>query len=98
MEKVTKPNVRTLAMGNELVAKQMRAEKGDLLPEHLADVESILFIHEGECVLRIAGKEKTLKLGDAYIIPANSKHQIKVTGDNFKGTHFMPREIKFEYF
>lgn len=98
MEKVTKPNVRTLATGSNLVAKQMRAEKGDLLPEHLADVESILFIHQGECILRIPGEEKTLKHGDAFIIPADTKHQIKVTADSFNGTHFMPKAIKFEYF
>lgn len=98
MEKVTKPIVKTLATGQKLIAKQMQADKGDLLPEHLADVESILFIHEGACTLRIDGREKPLKPNDAYIIPANVKHQIKVEEDNFKGTHFMPKEIKFEYF
>lgn len=98
MEKVTKPKVVTLATGTELVAKQMRANNGDLLPEHLADVESILFIHEGACILHINGEEKTLNHGDAFIIPADTKHQIRVKADNFKGTHFMPKGIKFEYF
>lgn len=97
MEKITKPNVRTLASGSELVAKQMQAKAGDLLPEHLANVESILFIHEGECILKIHGEEKLLKQGDAIIIPAEVKHQIKVTID-FKGVHLMPKNIEFEFF
>lgn len=98
MEKVTKPKVKTLATGSELVAKQMQADNGDLLPEHSANVESILFIHEGACILHISGEEKTLNHGDAFIIPANTRHQIRVKADNFKGTHFMPKDIKFEYF
>lgn len=98
MEKVTKPKVKTLATGQELVAKQMQSEKGDLLPEHQADVESVLFIHEGACTLRIDGQEKYLKPNDAYIIPPNVRHQIKVEEGPFKGTHFMPKGIKFEYF
>lgn len=97
MDKITKPNVRTIATGKKLVAKQMQARAGALLPKHLADVESILFIHEGECILHMDGEEIELKLGEGYIIPPNTKHQIKVTKD-FKGLHFMPVEIKFEFF
>lgn len=97
MEKVTKPNVRSIATGTNLVAKQMKAEAGDLLPKHLADVESILFIHEGECILNLNGKDIVLKQGDGYVIPPETKHQIKVITD-FKGVHFMPVAIKFEYF
>lgn len=97
MEKVTKPKVRTLATGTELVTKQMQAETGDLLPKHLADVESMLFIHEGACTLHIQGKDVELKAGDAYTIPAKEKHQIRVKED-FKGVHFMPKQIKFEFF
>lgn len=97
MEKITKPNVSNIAIGKNLVAKQMRAEAGALLPKHLADVESILFIHEGECILHMNGEEIVLKPGEGYIIPPDTKHQIKVTAD-FKGLHFMPAEIKFEFF
>lgn len=97
MDKITKPNLRSIATGKKLVAKQMQAKAGDLLPKHLADVESILFIHEGECILHINGEEIVLKIGEGYIIPADTKHQIQVTTD-FKGLHFMPLEIKFEFF
>lgn len=97
MEKITKPKVRPIALGSELVAKQMQAKAGDLLPKHLADVESLLFIHEGECILHIKGEDVQLKTGEGYVIPAKEKHQIRVVSD-FKGLHFMPKDIKFEFF
>ena len=97
MEKVTKPKVKVLASGTNLIAKQMQGSEGNLLPKHLADVESIIFIHEGECILKINGEDKLLKPGEAFIIPPQIKHQLKAITD-FKGVHFMPKEIKFEFF
>ena len=97
MKKVTKPQVKVLASGTELVTKQMQAAAGDLLPQHLASLESVLFIHKGECILDLDGEEKILKQGDAFIVPPKIKHQIKAITD-FKGIHFMPKEIRFEYF
>jgi len=97
MEKVTKPKVKILGSGTNLVAKQMQGNKGDLLPEHLANVESIMFIHEGECILKINGEDKLLKQGDAFIVPPETKHQFKAITD-FKGIHFIPKDIKFQFF
>ena len=97
MEKVTKPNVRDIALGKNLIAKQMQAKAGALLPKHLADVESILFIHEGECNLNMNGEDIVLKKGEGYVIPPDTRHQIKAITD-FKGLHFMPVGIKFEFF
>lgn len=95
--KITKPRVRTLASGTKLIAKQMQAKSGDLLPKHLADVESVLFIHEGECEFDLDGEKTILKAGESIIVPAKVKHQIKVTVD-FKGVHFMPKNIQFTFF
>lgn len=75
----------------------MQADAGDLLPEHLADVESIIFIHEGECILKIGGEDKLLRQGEAFIVPPDTKHQFKAVTD-FKGVHFMPKEIAFQFF
>lgn len=97
MEEVTKPKVKALASGTNLIAKQMQGGAGELLPKHLANVESIIFIHEGECILKINGKDKPLKQGDAFIVPPEVKHQFKATTD-FKGIHFMPKEIEFQFF
>ena len=97
MEKVTPPKVRLLASGTELVAKQMQAKAGDLLPKHLANMESIVFIHEGEIILDMHGEDKPMKSGTAIIIPPEVIHQIQVLSD-FKGIHFMPKDIKFQFF
>lgn len=98
MSKITKPIVQTLATGTELITKQMQANAGDLLPKHYADMESMLFIHEGECIFYMDGEEQVLKPNEAITIPAMVKHQIKVTSGNFKGVHFMPKDIKFTFF
>lgn len=97
MKEVIKPRVRELAMGSELVAKEMGGKKDKLLPLHYADVESIIFIHEGECVFILDGKEIELKAGDAHIVPPKVKHQFLGITD-FKGIHFMPKDIKFKFF
>lgn len=97
MDKVTNPTVKVLATGDTFVAKQMQGKAGYLLPKHLANVESVIFIHEGECILNINEEEKTLKPGDAIIIPPNIKHQFKGLTD-FKGIHMMPKDIEFQFF
>ncbi len=97
MSKVTRPTVTPVAMGEELVAKQMQADAGDLLPDHTASLESILFVHEGECNLHINGDDVILKQGMGYVIPPNTRHQINALTD-FKGLHIMPKSIRFEYF
>lgn len=97
MEKIANPKISMIASGKNLVAKQMQAKAGDLLPEHLADAESILFVHEGESILHIHDKDIILKQGDGYVIPPGTRHQIKAVTD-FKGLHYMPIAIKFEFF
>ncbi|SHF43758.1 AraC-like ligand binding domain-containing protein [Salegentibacter echinorum] len=97
MKKVTPPKVSVLATGKNLTAKQMQGKRGDLMPKHLADLESIVFVHEGECLFHMNGKETHLKPGDSLVVPPQVKHQIEVVSD-FKGVHFMPKEIEFEFF
>jgi quercetin dioxygenase-like cupin family protein len=97
MEKITPPTVTELAIGSGFAAKQMQAKADEVLPKHRANLESIVFIYEGECILRINNEEILLKPGQAIVIPPMIKHQIRVLSD-FKGIHFMPKEIKFEFF
>lgn len=97
MEKKTYPIVKTLATGEKLIAKQMQANAGELLPEHVANLESILYIQEGECIFKINNTEQVLKQGDTLVVPPEIKHQIKATQD-FKAIHFMPIGIKFDFF
>ncbi len=97
MPKVTPPTVTVLAEGDEYTAKQMQAKAGDLLPDHLASHESILFVHEGECVLHINDDDVALKPGMAYAIPPDVRHQIRAVTD-FIGIHIMPKSIRFTFF
>ena len=73
---ITNPTVKTLASGTKLIAKQMQANEGELMPAHLASIESILLIQEGECVFSMNGEDRVLKPGDAIIIPPETRHQI----------------------
>jgi quercetin dioxygenase-like cupin family protein len=97
MEKVTKPKVRLLATGKKFVAKQMEANAGDLLPKHLASIESVMIVLEGECVLALAGTEHVLKQGDSFIVPPEIEHQIRAIED-FKAIHVMTKDIEFKFF
>lgn len=97
MEKVTNPKVKTLATGTSLIAKQMQANAGELLPAHLANVESILLMQEGECIFKMNDEDLVLKPGDTMLVPPEIKHQIKAITD-FKAVHFMPKDIKFTFF
>lgn len=97
MPEVIKPKVRSLANGNKFVAKEMSGKKDKLLPLHHADVESIIYISEGECILKLGDEDIPLKQGEAYIVPPKVKHQFLGITD-FKGIHFMPKDIKIEFF
>lgn len=97
MAGITPPTVTELAEGEKLIVKQMQARAGDLMPRHTANLESIVFVHEGECVVDFDGDEKVVAQGEAIIIPPNVKHQIRATAD-FKGIHVMPLQIEFRFF
>lgn len=81
MEKIIIPTVSVLATGTDFAAKQMQANANEVMPLHHANLESILFIYEGECILQMNDEELLLKLGEAVVIPPLIKHQIKAVKD-----------------
>jgi quercetin dioxygenase-like cupin family protein len=97
MEKVTNPKIKLLAAGKKFKTKQMEAKAGDLLPKHLANIESVLIVLEGECVLALDGTDHVLRQGDSFIVPPEIEHQIRAIED-FKAVHVMPKDIKFQFF
>ena len=97
MTKVTKPRIRQLASGKMFNAKQMEANAGELLPKHIASIESVLVVLEGECILAISGTDHALKPGDSFIVPPKIEHQIRAVKD-FKAVHVMTNDIEFEFF
>jgi len=72
---VIKPKVRTLASGKKLITKEMSGKEGKLLPLHLSNLESVIFIHEGECILNMADEEIQMKPGDCKV-PQNPKSHV----------------------
>lgn len=96
-KKVTPPKVTLLAQGNELVAKQMAAQAGDLLPKHSASVESLLYIVEGEGFIHLNHEDLPLSQGKTLVIPPKQIHQIRATTD-FRAIHFMPKSIQFKFY
>lgn len=97
MKTVTNPKVKLLATGEQFNVKQMEAKKGDLLPKHLATIESVLIVIQGKCVLTIAGIDHNLEAGDSFIVPPKIKHQIRAVED-LKAFHVMTNDIAFEFF
>ena len=97
MKMITKPNVKQLAKGEKFQTKQMEAKAGSLLPKHLATIESVLIVLEGECVLNLDGTDHSLSQGDSFIVPPKIIHQIRVISD-FKAVHVMTNDIQFNFF
>lgn len=95
--KVSKPKVSPIAEGQKNKTKRMEGNAGELLPKHIASLESVLVVTHGECYLHIDDEKQNLKQGDSYIIPASVTHQIEVVED-LKAIHIMPHGIKFEFF
>ncbi len=91
------PSVRLLSEGEKFIAKEMSANRGELLPKHLASVESVLLLQEGSCVLHFQDGQQHLQAGDVFIVPAMLIHQIEAQTD-FRAVHIMPKEIQFEFF
>lgn len=96
MKSVTNPTVKPLAKGEKFQAKQMQAKAGALLPKHIASIESVLIVLEGECVLNLDGTDHSLRQGDSFIVPSAIEHQIRVIED-FKAVHVMTNDIKFKF-
>lgn len=96
MEKITPPRVRVLATGQKLITKMMEADPGALLPRHYADLESVVFVHEGKINLQLGSEDIELSAGEAHTIPPDVTHQIRAI-TAFKGVHLMPNEIKFTF-
>lgn len=97
MEKVTNPTITLLAKGEKFQAKQMASKAGDVLPKHLATIESVFILLEGECMLNLNGTDHHLRKGDSFIVPPKIEHQIRAITD-FKAAHVMTNDIEFQFF
>lgn len=58
-------------------------DKGQGLSEHTAPFDALVYILDGKAEITIAGKEHSLKAGEAIIMPANKPHALKAA-ERFK--------------
>lgn len=52
-------------------------DKGEGLSEHTAPFDALVYILGGEARITISGKPRTVKKGEAIIMPANEPHSLK---------------------
>jgi mannose-6-phosphate isomerase-like protein (cupin superfamily) len=54
---------------------------GQCVPEHVHEVEEILLIIEGECLISVGDETATLYSGDAVVVPPTISHSIQHSGN-----------------
>ena len=52
-------------------------DKEQGLSEHMAPFDALVFVIEGEALIKISGKEYNLKGGEMIIMPAGEPHSLK---------------------
>jgi quercetin dioxygenase-like cupin family protein len=66
------------ANGSESVTVLVnRFAQGDAVPEHTHEVEEVLLVTDGECVVAVDGRDRTARAGDAVIVKAGAPHSIR---------------------
>jgi quercetin dioxygenase-like cupin family protein len=54
-------------------------DQGQELSEHTAPFDALVHVLEGQGEIKISGKSRKLKCGEAIILPANIPHAIRAT-------------------
>jgi quercetin dioxygenase-like cupin family protein len=49
---------------------------GEAVPEHTHEVEEVLLVRAGECIVTVDGRPEAARTGDAVIIQAGTRHSI----------------------
>lgn len=70
------------ANGSEAVTVLIkRFDDGQAVPEHVHEVEEVLIVSAGECVVTIEGQQYGAKEGDAVIVKSGAAHSIAHASD-----------------
>jgi quercetin dioxygenase-like cupin family protein len=65
------------ANGSEAVTVLVnRFTDGEAVPAHTHDVEEVLVVTEGECVMAVEGREHLARAGDAVIVKPGAVHSL----------------------
>jgi quercetin dioxygenase-like cupin family protein len=54
---------------------------GQRVPDHKHDVEEVIVVTAGQCVVSVADAEGVLATGDAVVVPPGTAHSIRHVGD-----------------
>jgi quercetin dioxygenase-like cupin family protein len=72
-----KPAVLSIINSEKLNLKAVGLKKGQIMPNHTADLKSLLIVLEGKIEFAIGGEKFELKELDVYEIPVNVEHEIR---------------------
>lgn len=78
---ILNPKITHLKTGNKLKVLQVIGNAGMNVPEHLSTKEAVILVQKGEAVLKMEDVEYDLKSNETLIIPANTKHELKLIDD-----------------
>ena len=67
--------------GERIMLSFVDFEAGASVPEHIHPHEQMGYVIAGEVEFDINGEKKRCQPGDAYIIPSNIHHTVKVSSD-----------------
>lgn len=65
---------RSLGWGASLLVAEFSYSPGGSAPAHSHPYEQLTYVVEGEYLVSIAGEERLVKKGDAYLVPAGVEH------------------------
>ena len=54
---------------------------GQRVPDHTHDVEEVIVVTAGTCIVALADTEDVLAAGDAVVVPPETVHSIRHVGD-----------------
>ncbi len=68
---------QTLATGERMMITTMSYDEDSVVPHHSHPHEQAGYIVSGIIVLDVESNQTTLRAGDSYVIPGNSRHGVK---------------------
>ncbi|TVZ28626.1 Cupin domain-containing protein [Gillisia sp. Hel_I_86] len=88
MEKIQKPELTPLDIGDSLKTLQVTALAGMRMPPHYTTKEAVIVVHQGEALLKMPNVDHRLKQGAVFIVPAGVEHTLEIIKD-FKAVVIM---------
>jgi len=82
---------RKMINGQNTTVARIRLGKGAVVPMHSHANEQISMLESGALLFTISGEERTLRAGDAVVIPPDAPHKVEALEDSLAVDLFSPR-------